>query len=69
MTKHLTLTPRAWNKQDVVNCFVCVGTIGDLSFKLSSGRRGTRLNVHVFMLVVHLNEKKEQKRLVGLDSF
>lgn len=38
VTKHLKLTPGSWNKQDVANYFVCVGTIGQLSLRLHSGQ-------------------------------
>lgn len=38
VTKHLKVTPGSWNKQDVANYFVCVGTIGHLVLRLHSGR-------------------------------
>lgn len=38
VTQHSKVTPGSWNKQDVANYFVCVGTIGHLSLRLHSGR-------------------------------
>lgn len=60
VTKHLKLTPSVPNKQDVANCFVCVGTIGYPSFKLSPGQLVTPFNMHVY-LCSPSEEKSETK--------